>query len=520
MFLLMGSLAEAQTWITWSPVGNGNLTTPFAGGGTTFTGTTTLSDGTIVTVNAVVTTDTSQNSTGWTTGSFNTIANSPVPFNAEPRKSLNANRPGLNNNQVMGLYHNPNFRPSIIRYTVSTNNGKPVKITKMAFSDIDGYVRFRDRKDWDDSFIIQNAIFTDHQWIVGSIGNWANNYPVVISTEINNQIRLSNPNWFNRYSGNGDGYGFYETQNVIVNNNQTFIQKFTGDVSNGSNKRSNQFITMAMQVTPAPCLEDVSGNSFSWDFPTSTTGQVITQNITQPGTDGGFVFDIYELDNSFNMTINGQALATSEIEFQAIESSGQNIRFADGTIWEAGGIDDIWKLVGDAENPIVRVVIDEVGGIRMYGSKVNNGPLHELELFNGNSFNTINWNQNANNSITVKQTAIGPTKMRGYGYGKNIVPCYCTKPGMSGVAAQTNVGISTLDRNVENWLSDPAQNKLGAYIALESKESAMVITRNANPNMIQNPIEGMLIWDTTENCLKLFKGPNFGWKCISRGCNE
>lgn len=97
----------------------------------------------------------------------------------------------------------------------------------------------------------------------------------------------------------------------------------------------------------------------------------------------------------------------------------------------------------------------------------------------------------------------------------------CTKLPATGTPEITQVGISTLNRNVDNWLSDENQNQLGAYIALESTNKAMVITRNANPETnIATPVEGMVIWDTTDNCLKLYKGAEIGWVCTSNQCNQ
>jgi|26BtaG_2_1085354.scaffolds.fasta_scaffold00030_51 uncharacterized repeat protein (TIGR01451 family) len=174
------------------------------------------------------------------------------------------------------------------------------------------------------------------------------------------------------------------------------------------------------------CYEFVQGESFTWSYPTSTQ-TTITQSLTQPGTNAGFVFDIYELDNSFNMNINGILITTQEIQFQKSGGLTQNIRFADGTIWENGVIQDIWKLRGETNKPIVRVEISSLGAISIYGSKVSSSSptysLEPLELFEGNSFNAIVWNENEPNTIIVTQNVIGATLMDGYGSGQNIVPC-------------------------------------------------------------------------------------------------
>ena len=174
------------------------------------------------------------------------------------------------------------------------------------------------------------------------------------------------------------------------------------------------------------CYEEVAGETFEWNYG-SYPDPTVTKEITQPGTNAGFIFDIYELDNSFNMTINGILLATQEIEFQSSGGLTQNIKFADGTIWEDGIIEDIWKLVGEPGKPIVRVEIKPNGTIQMFGSKVSssntNYELLPLELFGGNTFNPLAWNETTDNNIIVSQNVVGATKMKGYGSGQNLVDC-------------------------------------------------------------------------------------------------
>lgn len=63
------------------------------------------------------------------------------------------------------------------------------------------------------------------------------------------------------------------------------------------------------------CTEPVNGNTFQWSIADSP-GPYVTQNITQPASNYGFVFDIYELDNSFNLNINGTLIAAQELQFQ------------------------------------------------------------------------------------------------------------------------------------------------------------------------------------------------------------
>src|SRR5690606_28954341 len=151
------------------------------------------------------------------------------------------------------------------------------------------------------------------------------------------------------------------------------------------------------------------------------------ETLSQPASNYGFVLDIYTLDNSFNMEINGTHIATQEIEFQSSGTSGINVRFIDGDEYETDTEGDIWEMTGTEENPLIRVVINSSGTIALFGSKTSGGPLFPLELFNGNSLNTITWNDGAPNIIVATQNVVGTTSISGNGYGLNIVACPCVK---------------------------------------------------------------------------------------------
>jgi len=134
----------------------------------------------------------------------------------------------------------------------------------------------------------------------------------------------------------------------------------------------------------------------------------------------GFVLDVTRMDNSFNLMINGTPLTTQEVQFQQNGTpTGQNIRFKDGSIWGQGGIPQIYQFGNSVseETPIVRFIIDENLDIKMYASKVANGPLFELELFNGNSFNNFTWNSNSANNFVLSQVVTGQTYINGRVYG-------------------------------------------------------------------------------------------------------
>ncbi|WP_417619862.1 hypothetical protein [Oceanihabitans sediminis] len=175
------------------------------------------------------------------------------------------------------------------------------------------------------------------------------------------------------------------------------------------------------------CTEEVSGEAFSWSE--NGGSGTVTKTITQPGVNGGFQFDIYELDNSFNMEINGVKLAEYEIEFQSngTPAPGINIEFEDGDQYEADTEGSIWQMRGSTERPLIRVQISPLGEVSMYGSKTSGGILYPLQFKQNispiNYFNSIQWNTDSINTIVVTQNIVGATLMDGYGTGRNIIPC-------------------------------------------------------------------------------------------------
>ncbi|AYZ35157.1 DUF11 domain-containing protein [Chryseobacterium indologenes] len=287
--------------------------------------------------------------------------------------------------------------------------------------------------------------------------------------------------------------------------------------NNGIGGNCNNIRSLNLSYTAAAvCTEQVGGETF-----TATDGSPKT--FVQPATNNGFVFDIYSLDNSFNMRINGVNIASSEIEFQSngTPAPGINIRFADGDQYEIN-TPLIYNYSGTASAPLIKVVISPTGAISMYGSKTAGGALFPLELFNGNSFNTIPWNASSSNTIVITQNVVQTTNITGRGYGQNIVPCACYNlPNTSTVGISAQHGITLLNRagaSNGNW----PMVRTGAHTVLESNTKGLVITRvpTAGLSAITQPVDGMMVYDTTAKCLKIYTvdtavPANTGWSCFS-----
>mgnify|MGYP000432080861 CR=1 FL=1 len=94
--------------------------------------------------------------------------------------------------------------------------------------------------------------------------------------------------------------------------------------------------------------------------------------------------------------------------------------------------------------------------------------------------------------------------------------CPCSKPGATGTPdSGTEFGISIRDkRTTDNWPHDINNG----FITIEANNKGFVITRMSNPETaIAQPIEGMLVYDTDDSCLKIYNG--ISWKCIEQTCN-
>ncbi|GAA5097511.1 hypothetical protein GCM10023210_32690 [Chryseobacterium ginsengisoli] len=95
-----------------------------------------------------------------------------------------------------------------------------------------------------------------------------------------------------------------------------------------------------------------------------------------------------------------------------------------------------------------------------------------------------------------------------------INTCTCTQLPATGTPnAYTKVGI-TVQQKQAGW----PENIPNGFIALESKEKGFVITRVQNEGQISDPKTGMIMYDITAKCVKLYNGST--WNCIKKSCNN
>lgn len=107
-------------------------------------------------------------------------------------------------------------------------------------------------------------------------------------------------------------------------------------------------------------------------------------------------------------------------------------------------------------------------------------------------------------------------------------PYNCFLPALNGIGKSTNLGISSIIREEKNeW----PKNIKGGWLVLESSNKAFIPNRikfNAankpvsDDNLtlvLTNPVEGMMVYDVTNDCLKVYttkdNGNTYDWYCMN-----
>lgn len=127
------------------------------------------------------------------------------------------------------------------------------------------------------------------------------------------------------------------------------------------------------------------------------------------------------------------------------------------------------------------------------------------------------------NGIPTVVSPIGQTVGDSQNAAVNSCVCY-NDANSTGTAVPSKHGITLLQRagvDNGNW----PMNRSSAHTVLESNTKGFVITRMSTveiqgqttpsviPAKITNPQEGMMVYDTTQKCLKLYDGAN--WSCFT-----
>ena len=154
------------------------------------------------------------------------------------------------------------------------------------------------------------------------------------------------------------------------------------------------------------------------------TSNGTTTTFLAPSADGGFQFDIFKLDNSFNLKVNGIDVVPNQIQCFGNGLAGESLLVfdSDNTGFGQGGNDQVWVINGDTEKPVVRLKIDSKGEITFEGKRSSGRELEPMKILSGDPqpLNIV-WNTTGENEVVLSQKVDGPTNIAGEGHG--IVMC-------------------------------------------------------------------------------------------------
>ena len=157
---------------------------------------------------------------------------------------------------------------------------------------------------------------------------------------------------------------------------------------------------------------------------TFETSNGATTTFNAPAADKGFQFNIYQLDNSFNLNVNGVDLVPGEIQCQGTGSTGESqlVFLSDNSGYGQAGNDNIWVIQGTKASPVIQLNIDKDGVVSFLGKRNTGAVLEPMRLRLGQPQpQNLTWNVNGANVVVLSQRVSGPTNISGEGFG--IITC-------------------------------------------------------------------------------------------------
>lgn len=161
------------------------------------------------------------------------------------------------------------------------------------------------------------------------------------------------------------------------------------------------------------------------------------------------------------------------------------------------------------------------GSVKITGTGITTLTLRVSVRGDGTLASTTSWSE-SNTSIG---SGDGATLSFSIGYCEDSSSSPCTKPGAVGTALTSSVGILTKgDPSIADW----PESVPNGYLVLDAAQKGMVITHMTTTQRdALVPVEGMMIYNTTESCVQLYRGASplvdaarTGWNCIEQGCNS
>ena len=300
--------------------------------------------------------------------------------------------------------------------------------------------------------------------------------------------------------GNGirfqrDGETQSLTQAIIGwNYNQTptiLISKFAANNSTSEGKSS----TLILSYSGVEYVRIVTANDMSsgatLTYSNGASGSLTSINV-------GTAYNDWTIDLPYDISDSGN------LTFDYLGGPAQSDDFSIGDV--------IINACGDTDGDGLPDYLDlDSDGDSCPDALEGDGTYTESDINPDGSINTVTYPVDENGvPNNGNSQGIGST------LNEMVSGCFCTQPGAGGTPTEfTKVGISDREGAVSTW---PGTIPNG-FIAIQSEDSGFVITRLTTVQINNlNAVEGMLVYDTDEQCIKLYNGTD--WNCIEKSCNE
>ena len=288
---------------------------------------------------------------------------------------------------------------------------------------------------------------------------------------------------------------------------------------------NNTFIDGGATASRVVWVGQIGGIEIENQYIATQNGLFIKVVTSLKNVSENTINDIYymrNMDPDNNQTINGSFTTTNLIESQISETSNEarvSATQPDGSY-----------MTFYSRDPRARV---SYGGFSNRNAK---------SIYNGEGvIQTVGVPRTQDEAISISYNvgslAPGETTVLDYFNLLEDVeePEACFIPAAAGTGLTSNIGISSLarDANQSNW----PMNRNGAWLVLESPSKAFVPNRvmfnednipvgsDGISPILTNPVEGMMVYDKTNKCLKIYTtkddGVSFDWYCMKNGaCPE
>jgi len=336
-----------------------------------------------------------------------------------------------------------------------------------------------------------------------------------------------------------DAWTEISNANTFPTSSYSQVATFNYNVKAGtSDAYSIDFQTFTYGLTPSnPQIQNYSGTQIYYDYSLAGGGSkanedyaVLFSKTIVSGEEGTYQFDLSYGDDHIFIYKNGVKLNQMNDAYYG----GPFIDFV--TVYlAAGDVISVLMVEEDLYNTEVVISGEKKPTVQ---NLTNNCPETTVNLSNAlltatPPGATVLWYNNDTRTGTALTAAQVINAGAGtfyafysngsgcYGPASNAVKvtinsCVCYRdPNNNGTGTETKMGITLLKRagsdNQDNW---PMVRKSG-HIALESNTQGFVVTRIAKADLgnITNPQEGMMVYDTTDKCLKIYS--DNAWKCFN-----